>query len=261
MTKAVSASGQYAFFLGGRDLEMITIATLLTERRCAGDARMVRLHDAGLVWGARASAYRDAITVAVADRLGVVLVELDPDIPLPPATIEIDHHGPRSAEPSALRQVFDLLALPASLWTRDMALVAANDVGHVRGMLAMGASAEEMAIIRARDRAAQGITAEEEAAGAAALAAMQVALDGSLIIVHLPHGRSATVADPLALCGDLRDLLVFAPTSTQFFGCGARIDRLSIAFPGGWRGGALPEHGFWGLAQALSPSDVLICLS
>lgn len=240
---------------------MITIAALLAERQRAGDARVVRVLDAGLAWGARASEYRDALTGAMAEGLRVVLVELDLDIALPPGTIEIDHHGARNAEPAALRQVFDLLALPASLWRRDMALVAANDVGHVRGMQAMGASAEEMILIRARDRAAQGITAEEEAAGAAALAAMQVALDGSLIIVHLPHGRSATVADPLALSGDLRDLLLFAPGSTQFFGSGARIDRLDMAFPGGWRGGALPKYGFWGLSQPLSPSDVLMGLS
>lgn len=252
---------RYAFFLGGRDLEMVTIAALLHERQAAGDARIARVADAGLAWGARASDYGGQIAAAAARGEVPVLVELTADIPLPPGTIEIDHHGARSAEPPALRQVFDLLALRDSGWTRERALVAANDSGHVTGMRAMGATDEDIRRIRAADRAAQGITPEEEAEGLRALAARRAALEGTLWVIRLDHGRSATVADPLALEGDGRDLLLLSPGSTQFFGAGARIARLDAAFPGGWRGGALPLRGFWGLARPLDETAVLAALT
>lgn len=251
---------RYAFFLGGRDLEMVTIAALLQARQAAGDGRIAQVADAGLLWGARASDYGPQIAAAAARSEVPVLVELAADVPLPPGTVEIDHHGARSAEPAALRQVFGLLALPASDWTREFALVAANDTGHVAGMRAIGAADDEIRRIRAADRAAQGITAQEEAEGLRALAARREGLDGTLLVVDLPHGRSATVADPLALAGDLRDLLLLSPGSTQFFGSGERIARLDAAFPGGWRGGELPRRGFWGLARPLTEAAVLAAI-
>lgn len=248
---------RYAFFLGGHDLEMVTIADLLHEQQIGGDPRVVEVCDKGLSWGARASEYRSEIAAAVARGLNPVLVELTRDMPLPPRSLEIDHHGPRSAEPAALRQVFMLLDLPGSLWTRDFDLVAANDTGHIPALERFGASHAEIAAIRRRDRQAQGITAEEEAQGLAALAQAETALADSLIVITLPHGRSATVADPLVLAGDRRDLLILCPQSTQFFGNGARIARLDAAFPGGWRGGELPRRGFWGLA-ACPPLPTLL---
>ncbi|NTT85942.1 hypothetical protein [Tabrizicola fusiformis] len=251
---------RYAFFLGGRDLEMVTIAALLRERQAGGDVRIVQVADAGLAWGAQASDYGGQIAAAAARGEVPVLVELTADMPLPRGTIEIDHHGPRCAEPPALRQVFDLLALPGAEWTREMALVAANDSGHVAGMRAVGATDDEIRRIRAADRAAQGITAQEEAEGLRALAARRPALEGTLWVIRLNHGRSATVADPLALAGDGRDLLLLSPASTQFFGAGARIARLDAAFPGGWRGGALPLRGFWGLARPLDEAAALAAL-
>ena len=251
---------RYAFFLGGRDLEMVTIAALLQARQAAGDGRIAQVADAGLQWGARVSDYGPQIAAAAARGEVPVLVELAADVPLPPGTVEIDHHGSRSGEPPALRQVLDLLALPGADWTREMELVAANDTGHVAGMRAVGATDDEIRRIRAADRAAQGITAQEEAEGLRALAARRAALEGTLWVIRLNHGRSATVADPLALTGDGRDLLLLSPASTQFFGAGARVARLDAAFPGGWRGGALPQRGFWGLARPMDEAAVLAAL-
>ena len=249
-----------AFFLGGRDLEMATIRALLDRLMRAGDARVAAVHDPGLAWGAAASDHAAEIGVAAAAGLVPVLVELAPDIALPPGTLQIDHHGERTAEPCALRQVFDLLTLPAADWTRQLALVAANDTGHVPGLRAMGATEAEVAASRAADRAAQGITAAEEAAGLAALAAARLALRGTLRIVRLPHGRAATVADPLALRDDTRDLLLLTPGTREFYGSGARIARLDAAFPGGWRGGALPQRGFWGTLAPVAERRLLDAL-
>jgi hypothetical protein len=246
------------FFLGGRDLEMATIAELVR-----GELGAAAVMDKGLGWGARAEAYAPEIAAWRAAGGTAVLVEL-PGVERPgPDVIEVDHHGGRVGEPSALRQVFALLGLPERRWTRHFALVEANDVGHVAAMRAIGASAEEMAAIRAADRAAQGITAAEEAAGRAALAAARTALGGRLLVVALPHGRAATVTDPLALeqGGETRDVLVLTPGGAQFFGRGGAVAALDAAFPGGWRGGELPRRGFWGVSRCLPEAALIAALA
>lgn len=231
----------YRFFLGGADLEMRTIATLV--RDTLGAAAVV---DKALGWGAKVSDY-SAELAALPSGVTPVLVELAADSPVPGAIV-IDHHGPQAgtSRPTALEQVFALLALPPTVWTRHMALVAANDRGHIQALRAMGASAEEIRDIRAADRAAQGITAAEDEAAAAALAAARPALAGRVLLVHLPHGRTATVTDRLAQ--DDRptpNLLIVSPAEINFFGPGPAVAALDAAF-GGWSGGDLPHAGFWG---------------
>lgn len=285
------------FFLGGYDLEMVTIRDLLHA-----EGQSVVDHQLG--WGARLSHYRAEMEAAFAAGDTLIGVELTDDLPpeWPPraALTLVDHHGERAGEPCALRQVFALLGLPEARWTRQFTLIAANDTGHVKAMAAMGASRAEMAAIRAGDRAAQGITPEEEAAGRIALAQAQIITPAPgaapLRVVRLPHARTATVTDPLALepgegaegsftsphswrggsIGRLKsarssnglwggghnagnkemDLLILSPDSTHFFGSGSRIAALDAAFPGGWRGGELPTRGFWGVARVLAEGEV-----
>jgi hypothetical protein len=237
------------FFLGGRDLEMVEIAGLVS--RMLGPAAVV---DDGLAWGANLSHYADRIEAAVAGGARAAAVELTDDMPADwPGRLGltlIDHHGARAGEPSSLAQVFALLGLPGSAWTRRMALVAANDVDHLRGLFAAGATEAEAAEIRAQDRAAQGVTAAEEAAGVAAVQAAQLLFGRALRRIDLPHGKTAAAMDPLAfaLWPALPEALVVAPNEIDYFGRGAGVYALDKAFPGGWRGGALPENGFWGHA-------------
>ena len=229
------------FFLGGRDLEMTAIAALA---RAVLGPHAVR--DKELGWGAAASAYGAQIAAAAGQGLTPVLVELAPDIALPPGCVLVDHHGARASEPTSIEQVFALLGLPAADWTRDHALIAANDRGHVAALRAMGASAAEIARIRAADRRAQGITLEQDAAGRAALTAAE-RHPGGLLLARLAHGRAATLTDPLAESGaPERDLLALMPGEAAFFGRGSGVAALDAAFPGGWSGGELPRRGFWG---------------
>lgn len=233
------------FCLGGHDLEMIAIADLLLIHLPSE-----YFHDRNLTWGAAASAYREVL-----DRYRpVVLVELKDDLP-PEYSRDgltgIDHHNETANRPCALRQVFDLLELPAEEWTREFDLIAANDTGHARGMLRLTppATLEEMREIRRRDRAAQGITDEEERQGEEAAKAAEVRLGGRLTVVTIPHDRTATVADVLSeeLGGPgYETLLILSPSETTVFAPGAVIERLSQRFLGGWWGGDLPRRGFFG---------------
>jgi hypothetical protein len=236
---------QPAFFLGGYDLEMVTIRDLLNE------VAPGRVFDKHLSWGARASAYRDEIHATVERGGNPVLIELPDDLDLNGAAITIDHHGPRASQdaPTSLHQIFQLLHLPHHGWTHWFDLVAANDRGHIREMRQIGATDEEIARVRAADRAAQGITADEERAGEEAIAQADWLADGQLVVARLPHTHSAVVADRLELrTNPPENVLVLCPSEVNFFGRGDLVQALDRQFPGGWYGGALPERGFWGHA-------------
>lgn len=248
----------FEFFLGGRDLEMTVIRELL--EKYAPD----RFHDHQLAWGAKATDYRSEIQTCLATGRTPVLIELEADMTLDPRkVVVIDHHGrwAGSDRPTSLHQVFELLELPAELWTRRHALVAANDRGYIPALAELGASRDEIAAVRAADRAAQGITSEQEQEGERAVRYAEVLADGQLTVARLTHDRTAAVADrldPLLGGPGFHNLLVLSPRQVNFFGAGTWIDRLASEFPGGWYGGALPERGFWGHSNP--PKDVLAFL-
>ena len=166
-----NANNTLVFFLGGNDAEMQTIRQTLT-------AANAEFQDKGLFWGPRASAYQEEIATATAEGKTVVLIELGnaegadwsgnplPVIELPADAIEVDHHGARSGEKASILQVLDLLGQEPS---RFELLIAANDAAYVPGLIAAGATLEEIAEIRALDRDAQGITPEQEAEAVRAL--------------------------------------------------------------------------------------------
>jgi len=241
------------FFLGGRDLEMLEIRHLL-EAHAAG-----QVEDLGLAWGARASAYRPGIEAALARGETPVLVELQDD--LPPEIdrarlLAVDHHGEAAARPTSIEQVFALLGLPPAAWTRRLALVAANDRGHVAGLLEAGATAEEVAAIRAADRAAQGVTAADEAEAGRAIATRQVS--GRLTEVTTSSLTSSAIADRMlpVMGGPGHDaLLVVMPGKLAAFAEGRAIQRLAAEVPGGYWGGDLPRRGFWGASRAEGAAD------
>jgi hypothetical protein len=251
-----------AFFLGGHDLEMVTIRELV-----AGS--LARCYDHGLGWGARASAYHAEFDEAIRVGLVPVLVELEDDLGLAARThapvIVIDHHGLRAGrdQPTALEQVFALLGLTSVAWSRWFHLVAANDRGHIRGLLAAGATPDEITQVRAADRSAQGITTSEELAGRIAAAESEIVVNGRVTLVRLPHDRTATVTDllsPVVGYTGPENLLILSPGQTNFFGRGTGIEALAAAFPGGYSGGELPDTGFWGYLGTLSLSNLLATL-
>ena len=257
----MAGADELAFFLGGYDLEMVAIRDLL-EREAPG-----RYHDRHLAWGAKASVYAAEIATELAAGRTIVLVELELDQTLPEARhVVVDHHGPRSGRdrPTSLEQVFALLRLPAARWTRWLRLVAANDRGHIAAMRALDppATREELDQTRRRDRAAQGVTDEQEQAAPAAVAAVRVVAEGRLTVVDWPFDRTSPVADRMetALGGPgYRNLLVGGVEQVAFFGAGDAVAFLDQRFPGGWYGGELPVRGFWGHHRPLA--DVAVVLA
>jgi hypothetical protein len=246
----------WRFFLGGHDLEMREIRALLNE---AGLEQCIVDHE--LAWGARASAYEGDIRAAIATGETPVLIELTDDLPcdfLKAGLVNIDHHGSRAGAdaPSALRQVYDLVGRRHGLaWTRQRALVEANDVGHVPALRAMGATPEEIRAIRDADRRAQGVSAATEQESRRAAAAAQ--RRGALTLVRTTAPTSSAIADfllPEYGGPGADDLIVVMPDKIAFFGLGTVIDRLKDT-PGSWYGGALPARGYWGAPLTGAAAD------
>lgn len=248
------------FCLGGHDLEMRTIAELVGTS--LGREHVI---DRGFGWGARAAGYAADMAAILAKGGTPVLVELDTaGAELPGGAIVVDHHGMAAGAdcPSSLEQVFLLLGLPRECWTRELALVAANDVGHVAALRAMGADEDEIRRIRAADRAAQGVSAAQERQAEEALARAETVCGGRVLLVRLPHERTAPVMDLLALVGDAPGTVVIvSPSEINVFGPGAVVAALNSAVPGGWSGGALPERGFWGCHGRDREGEVLSVVS
>lgn len=241
------------YFLGGRDLEMQEIARLLAD---AG----VRYTDHALAWGARLSDY--GAEIEAANRRGETAVAIELQADMPPDWIAanrvaiVDHHGPLAGtdRPTALEQVFARLALPKHRWTRRLALVAANDRAHVRGLLAADANPAEIAAIRAEDRAAQGVTTADEAEAIRAVEARRT--EGRVTIVRTASSTSSAIADRIMpeLGGPGYDrLLVIMPERLAAFADGAAIEALARKVPQSWWGGDLPRAGYWGCQRA--PGD------
>jgi hypothetical protein len=196
-----------------------------------------------------------------------------------PKPVLIDHHFARSGESASLTQVIAFIRrLPEMLLreakergnaydvadaetraaqietvitfsaatARWMELVAANDARYIPGMLALGATQEEIDRVRAFDRAAQGITPAQEAEGLRAIGEKEVS--GRLTVVRMAHSKTACAAD--RLFGEYDQLLILSGDGeVNFFGDGALCAALKEKFEG-WNGGSglgkAGETAYWG---------------
>jgi hypothetical protein len=206
-----------------------------------------RVVEAGLGWGARWDALEERVLEEVrqyqslhptGEIFGVELAGRPPF-----SAVTIDHHryddDDRWNAKSSLEQVAAILGAPLSRWQE---LVAANDRGYIPAMLAAGASAAEIEAVRQQDRAAQGITAEQEAQAERDVA--QGAWHGELCHVECPDGCTSAHSD--LLFGRAREILLTSPAKWSYFG--PRHQELAeTQFPERtWAGGA-PESGYWGI--------------
>ena len=197
-------SEQLFFLLGGADLEMQTIRDVLV---CQG----IPFADHHLRWdNALLSSYQEELQ----ERKGgqtIYGIELREDI-LPPSCYRaVDHHNGLSSFPCALEQVLEILQLPMNRYEQ---LVSANDKAYIPGMLALGATSEEIATIRLADRKAQGVTVEEEHLAEKAIADNKEIVNG-LIIVHALCSRFSPICDRLF---PYHKLLVYTDSEWMYYG-------------------------------------------
>jgi len=155
--------------------------------------------------------------------------------------------------------VYDLVGVNRGLvWTRRRALVDANDIGHVRALRAMGATADEVRAIRDADRMAQGVSDTTERESLRAIAAAEHR--GTLVIVRSAAPTSSAISDfllPEYGGPGAEDVFVVMPDKIAFFGQGAVIEDLK-SVPGCWYGGALPDFGYWGAMLVGSSAEEVV---
>lgn len=194
------------FLLGGYDLEMTTIKHLLEGRK---DCIVLDKH---LLWGnAKLGAYQDDLQKY--QEYDIFGIELQEDIPLPQKYHRIDHHNDWAHKPSVIEQVAQLISVKLN---RDQQLVAANDKGYIPAMQALGATEEEIADIRKRDRAAQGVSEEDEIQAELSLA-QNLSQYGKLIVVKSLTSRFSPICDKLF---PYRQLLIYTDAEWMYYGEG-----------------------------------------
>lgn len=194
------------FLLGGYDLEMLTIKQMLEGRE---DCVIMDKH---LQWdNARLSVYKDALSgFAGYDIYGI---ELQEDVSLPLNYHRIDHHNDCADKPSSLEQVAEILCETLSPYQQ---LVAANDKGYIPAMQALGASAEEIDDVRRKDRAAQGVTEEDETLAEKAIAENLNIYKG-VTMVKAFTSRFSPICDRLY---PYKRLLIYTDAEWMFYGEG-----------------------------------------
>lgn len=231
--------------LGGRDLEMLEIKKILERRK--GDDLLVC--DKGLSWN-------DALLGKYEDELGkygglqecqIYGVELRENVPVPENYTAIDHHGESDGRPSSLEQIAGILGEPMD---RRMRLVAANDSRYIPGMLAEGATAQEVENIRRDDRRSQGVKEETEKEVSDVLNGI-VDYVGDLKIVNVPKnlqsvkGVFSVISDRLY---PYVALVINTDKELCYYGKDAEQVRKQI-FPEGceglYSGGG--RDGYWGV--------------
>lgn len=193
------------FLLGGHDLEMQEIKRLLISH---GES----FADASLDWSnARLSAY--ASVIAKAPELDYYGIELQEDLPLPKHYIRIDHHNDYNNRPASILQIAEILGITPD---RHIQIVAANDSGYIPAMEALGASKEEIAKIRRQDRAAQGVTEEDEQEAEISISNHLTAYNG-LFTVHVQTSRFSAICDRLY---PYQRLLIYTDDEWAYYGEG-----------------------------------------
>lgn len=191
---------KYFFFLGGEDLEMSTIKTLL-------DSQKMPYLQTATGWGAKATEFEEEIKTKIAEGYIPVKIELTGNIEDAESLIDVDHHNEQSSSPASILQVCELLGIQPD---RKVQLIAANDVGFSHGMLKFGATREEISGIRWEDRRAQGISELEEQTAREAYLDMQIEQFEKIklgIVDNIPYTKFAPVSDQVFTSGKV-DCLV-----------------------------------------------------
>ena len=232
----------FVFLLGGHDLEMITIKQLLIEY---GFAEKKGIADLNLQWGAKLSNYKNLFN----DEQTFVGIELSQDITPPLHYVNIDHHNENNHKSSSLEQIIELLKSNLGFdieLTRNLQLIAANDIGYIPAMLEMGATPEEVADIRRRDREAQGVIEYDERLADQSVKE-NLTIENGITVVKSLTSKFSTITDRLYPCAKL---LIYTDNELTIYGVDIsilinRFAELSTNWTTYSGGGA---QGYWGIS-------------
>jgi hypothetical protein len=209
---------------------MITIKDIL-------ELNNLKYIDKNLSWGAKLSNYKDELK-KYQDYI-IYGIELEQDIKPPKNYIEIDHHNQNLYKLSSIEQVAKILGIELN---RYQELVGANDSGYIKGMKKICATDDEIQTIRAKDRAAQGVTKKDEE-----LAIQSLQKNNSnKIYSYTPH--FSTISDRVFDKHD--NYIVYTDTKVVFYGYDIKniikyLEQNSIRQNSYYYGGG--EFGFVGI--------------
>ena len=229
------SSPEKVFLLGGHDLEMETVKQIVD--RCP-DCTTV---DLNLSWGnALLSRYLGVFNLYPSSEFYAVELQEDTELPvsLRSRYHRIDHHNDYAHKTSTLEQVAEVLGVKLD---RFQKLVAANDSGYIPAMKALGATDEEISDIRLRDRAAQGVTEEDERLAEESIA-NNLQKGKRLWVVKSLTSKFSPICDRLY---PYQSLLIYTDSEWMFYGegkselveCMAEDVRLGKVFHGGVENG------------------------
>jgi hypothetical protein len=246
---------KYVFFLGGYDAEMVTIKAIFGTEK-------IPYFDKHLNWGASLSDYKEELKALSKGEIPV-FIELCLDISYPHQAIIIDHHNERAGkdQKTSIEQAAELLGLKLN---RRQRLISANDRGHVIAMKAMGATCKEIREIRAFDRQCQGVTKDDETAAEISIQNHSENLTPDSIYIKSLTEKASPLLD--RLYETYKHIFVVTPSKQlHYFGPGEMIQRLEriykkmkISRPGliFWKGGYLPDKGFFGSKATLDKKQI-----
>jgi hypothetical protein len=156
--------------------------------------------------------------------------------------VNIDHRH----QLSSLQQVAGLVGVELN---RHQRLVAANAIGYIPGMEAMGAQPDEIAIVRAQDRCCQGVTPDDEAQAIRDLAAAQWSMGRFGRRILLPYRTASPTAqiDRVYMLGLDKRPAEQLYTGPKWIYFGPQHQQLhALGLLSAWAGGA-PESGYFGV--------------
>lgn len=230
------------------DGEAVQIAKILKEKNIK---TLITAQGWGASWSDLESEIKEEIENLKNKNFKIFGVELQGQAP--EGAKNVDHHcydgDDRSSDKSSLEQVADLIGYELTLYEQ---FVAANDKGFIPAMISLAktknlSEKETQKLIekvRLQDRAAQGITPEQEEIAEKAIEEAEVS--NSLTVVRMAHSKTSTVCD--RLWGGYKNLLIISDDGeVNFFGSREVIGKLSGLVEGSWSGGDLEhDNGFWG---------------
>ncbi|MDR2511856.1 MAG: hypothetical protein LBC89_05305, partial [Bacteroidales bacterium] len=150
------------------------------------------------------------------DIYGIELSEADFPQPLPANYHRIDHHNDFAGKPAAIEQIADILNIELTEYQK---LVAANDSGYIPAMQRLGATQERIDEIRRKDRAAQGVTDEDERKAEISISE-HLQQQGDLLVVKSLTPRFSTITDRLF---PYKKLLIYTDNELTCYGEGKNL--------------------------------------